>query len=114
MSKPASVSFDFENLSGSDIAIQLGSVNDSDNLPITQYRFTTPYEVDYKEGTTQGFTVNGSNYTVLLTRDVTPQELANIFTTMGEDDEWNVDVSDDGNVFYVNSNSNIYTRLLLV
>lgn len=107
------ISFDFENLGSEDIEIKIGDLTNADYLPKTQYRFVTPYVALY--GALQyGFTLNGSNYQSLVGEGKTPQEVADLLSALGENDTWGVDSSESGgNIFYVSSNSNVYTRLLL-
>ena len=110
----ANISFDFENLGSEDVTIKIGNIADSNYQPITQYRFTTPYVTSYPVGRTYGFTVNGRSYSANTPRDWTPEQMASGLSGLGLGDTWEVDSSStNGNVFYVNSNANVYTQLQL-
>ena len=113
ISKPANVTFDLENLSDEDIDIKLGNISDADYYPTTQYIFTTPYKILYEAGTKFGLTVNGILYEHAIHVTKTPTQIADILTLVGAG-TFQIDSSvSKGNIFYVSSNTNVFTTMII-
>lgn len=107
-----SISLIFKNYSKTRQKLDLFSLASSPTV-IYQYRFTTPYVTSYTAGTVR-FTMNGSDYFTGFAGGESAQDMADILTSLGAGTWFVESDSEDGNIFYVNSNANVYTELELV
>jgi hypothetical protein len=99
----------FKNYSNTAQTLDLFSQGSS-SVIINQYRFTTPYATTYNAGTIR-FKMDGVDYATVYTTGTTTQQLADLLTAQGQG-TWYVETSlADGTVYYVNSNTNVYTEL---
>lgn len=100
----------FTNNGTTDKEIEFFNVTDTNEQPTTTYRFSLTYETSYPVGTYYRVTKNGVNLSGTLTSAQTPTQLASTLSTLtGE--TWQVDSSLTANLFYVSSNTNVYTYL---
>lgn len=99
----------FKNYSSTAQTLDLFNIATSPQL-INQYRFTTPYSASYSAGTVR-FTMDSADYSGVITAGLTAQQLADLLTSLGAG-TWSVESdATNGNIFYVNSNTNVYTEL---